>query len=352
MNRYKVDVMVPICHPDEKLDELLTMLSLQTVVPEQVILMLTLTGGSEDEELRRKYAVEVPEYFHLGRLPKIYKKADWWVQSGHKETELHRLDIELYTLPQEYFDHGGTRNAAAELANDDFYLFMTQDAVPENERLIEYLLDSFDDEQVGAAYARQVPSKEAGEIERFTRWFNYPPESRLKTLADKETLGIKTFFCSNVCAAYRKTAYEEIGGFVLHTIFNEDMIMAAQLIEAGYGIQYAANAKVIHSHNYNCRQQFSRNFDLAVSQIEYQEYFGDVKSESEGIKLVLETMKHLLHKGKWYLLPKLIVQSGAKYLGYRAGKKYEKLSPAWVHAFSMNKNYWKYREQEEERDGR
>ena len=338
------DVLIPVYKPDEKLDHLLTMLAMQTILPEHVILMMTLTGTERDKELLQKYAVSVPRCFQAGRLPKEFRNALWWQQNEHNEKELKKLDIELYTIPKKRFDHGGTRNAAADLSNEEFIIFMTQDAVPENERLIEYLLDSFDKEQVGAAYARQIPAKDAGEIERYTRTFNYPEVSCLKTEKDKKKLGIKTYFCSNVCAAYRKDIYDELGGFVCHTIFNEDMIMAAKIIEAGYGVQYAANARVVHSHNYNCKQQFKRNFDLAVSQIEYQEYFGDVKSESEGIRLVKETIKYLFRIGKWYLLPKLIAQSGAKYLGYRFGKKYQTLPPAWVRAFSWNKEYWKYKE--------
>lgn len=343
-NKYCADVLIPVYKPDEKLDHLLTMLAMQTVLPEHVILMMTLTGTEEDKELLQKYAVSVPGCFQAGRLPEEFRNAPFWQQNGYNEKELRKLDIELYTIPKKKFDHGGTRNAAADLSNEEFIIFMTQDAVPENERLIEYLLDSFDRKEVGAAYARQVPTGDAGEIERYTRTFNYPEVSCLKTAEDKKRLGIKTYFCSNVCAAYRKDIYDALGGFVCHTIFNEDMIMAAKIIEAGYGVQYTANARVIHSHNYNCKQQFKRNFDLAVSQIEYQEYFGDVKSESEGIRLVIETMKHLFRIGKWYLLPKLVVQSGAKYLGYRFGKKYQTLPPAWIHAFSLNKEYWKYKE--------
>ena len=32
---------------------------------------------------------------------------------------------------------------------------------------------------------------------------------------------------------------------------------------------YAADAKVIHSHNYSGWQQFTRNFDLGVSHVQY-----------------------------------------------------------------------------------
>ncbi len=342
--KYGADVLIPVYKPDEKLDQLLAMLSMQTVLPEHVILMMTLTGTEEDARLRKKYAVEVPDSFHRGKLPEAYLMEAWWQMSGHSEKEIKEIDIELYTIPKKEFDHGGTRNAAAGISDEEFLVFMTQDAVPENNRLLECLLDSFEREDVGAAYARQLAAEDAGAIERYTRKFNYPAASRLKTAADKEKLGIKTFFCSNVCAAYRRSAYEEMGGFVLHTIFNEDMIMAAKLMNAGYAVQYAADARVVHSHNYSCRQQFMRNFDLAVSQIEYQEYFGDVKSESEGIRLVKKTAVHLLKTGRWYLLPKLVLQSGAKYLGYRFGKRYQTLPPAWVHAFSMNKGYWKQKE--------
>jgi rhamnosyltransferase len=317
------------------------MLSMQTVLPERVILMMTLAGNDKDDEFLKKYGVDMPEFFRSGQLPEELRESLWWKKGGYQEEDMKKLNIDLYTLPKNKFDHGGTRNAAAEISEEEFIIFMTQDAVPEDTRLVEYLLDAFQEESIGAAYARQIAAEDAGEIERFTREFNYPKESHLKTIDDKRTLGIKTFFCSNVCAAYRKSTYDKMGGFVLHTIFNEDMIMAAKLIEAGYGIWYVANARVIHSHNYTCRQQFSRNFDLAVSQIEYEEYFGNVKSESEGVRLVIKTMKHLFHVGKWYLLPRLVVQSGAKYLGYRLGKNYRRLPPAWVHAFSMNKGYWK-----------
>lgn len=64
---------------------------------------------------------------------------------------------------------------------------------------------------------------------------------------------------------YRRSIYEKLGGFVKHTIFNEDMIFAGKLIQEGYAIAYVAEARVVHSHNYTNRQQLHRNFDLAVS---------------------------------------------------------------------------------------
>lgn len=90
---------------------------------------------------------------------------------------------------------------------------------------------------------------------------------------------IKPIFCSNVCAAYNRKMYLELGGFPLKTIYNEDMIYVRKLINVGYAIAYMAEARVHHSHNYTIRQQFHRNFNLAVSQAQYPELFAEYPSE-------------------------------------------------------------------------
>ena len=177
-------------------------------------------------------------------------------------------------------------------------------------------------------------------IEKYTRKFNYPENSRIKSKEDLQEMGIKTFFCSNVCAAYKRNIYEKAGGFCKKTIFNEDMILAGHMINAGYKVAYVAEARVIHSHNYTGMQQFHRNFDMAVSQAEHPEVFEGIKSESEGIKLVKQTAAHLVKRRKIHLVPKLVYQSGCKYIGYRMGKMYKKLPDKVVKWCSMSPGYW------------
>lgn len=163
----------------------------------------------------------------------------------------------------------------------------------------------------------------------------------MKSKEDLSKLGIKTYFCSNVCAAYQKDVYERLGGFVRKTIFNEDMILAGRMIQEGWKIYYAADAKVIHSHNYSCRQQFHRNFDLAVSQADHPEIFEGVPSEGEGMRLVKDTAKYLLKSGRPWLLVSLVCKSGWKYMGYKLGKNYKKL-PRWlILKCTMNPRYWR-----------
>lgn len=307
-----IDVIIPVYRPDEKLERLIEKLGIQTMKPAHVLFLQTMTGDSEDE-----------------RVGELLKRAE---------------NARIIPVDKDEFDHGGTRNQGASLSEAEYMLFMTQDAVPEDAYLIENMYRHITSgERIATAYARQTPGVEAGVIESYTRTFNYPEESSVKSLDDLERLGIKTYFCSNACAMYKKSVYEELGGFVTETIFNEDMIFASRVIGAGYKIAYAADAKVVHSHKYTYREQLTRNFDLGVSQRQYREIFEGIKSESEGIRLIKDTMRHLVRCGKWYLIPDLIIQSGFKFIGYRLGLRYEKL-PGWlVKKLSMNKRYWNER---------
>ena len=146
---------------------------------------------------------------------------------------------------------------------------------------------------------------------------------------------------TSVCAAYDREVYEKLGGFVDHAIFNEDMIYAGNLVKKGYAIAYAADAKVYHSHNYSALQQFHRNFDLGVSQAEHPEIFVNVPSEGEGIRLVKKSLAYLVKTGHIWLIPQLVIQSGAKYAGYFLGKRYWKLPHRLVMACTMSPWYWK-----------
>lgn len=249
--------------------------------------------------------------------------------------------ISVTHIRPEEFDHGGTRDMGFALSEAEILVFMTQDALPANTKMIgELVKPLLDSDKVGVSYARQLPAEDCDEIERYTRSFNYPGKSKIKDLSDLPVMGIKTFFCSDVCAAYRRSIYQEMGGFTKRTIFNEDMIMAAKMVKAGYKVAYTAEARVIHSHNYSGWQQFQRNFDLAVSQADHPEIFAGIRSESEGIQLVKNTAGYLIRRKRWRLIPALLYKSGCKYLGYKAGRSYRRM-PLWlVKRCSASVKYW------------
>ena len=248
--------------------------------------------------------------------------------------------LSVFHVDRKEFDHGGTRHLGMSFADTELVLCMTQDAIPKDRHLISSLAKWFDDPLVAAAYGRQLAAKGCSPEERFTRSFNYPETSRVKSKEDLEELGIKTFFCSDVCAMWRRETYFEMGGFERRTIFNEDMILAGKMIRAGYRVVYDADAQVWHSHSYSCVKQLKRNFDLGVSQAEHPEVFSMASSTGEGIKMVKQNAAWLLRSGNVIRIPKLILDSGCKYIGYFLGKRYRKLPRKLILKLTDNRTYW------------
>ncbi len=310
-NTASVQVMIPVYRPDQTLRLLLERLLRQTRKPDRILLINT------EESLFDASLVEGLE------------------------------KVEVRHISRKEFDHGATRHMGAEMLDGDYLLFMTQDALPADSHLVENLAACLEKENTGAAYARQLPRPDCQVIERITRSFNYPEKGAVHTAEDVPALGIKAYFCSNVCAMYRRDLYEALGGFCRRAIFNEDMLFAAALIGNGYAVEYCAQARVYHSHNYSLKQQFSRNFDLAVSQAEHPEVFEAVPSEGEGLRLVRYTSGKLLRSGKGLWIPYFFLQCAAKYAGYFLGKRWRRLPERVILKMTMNPGYWEkeFREQ-------
>lgn len=248
----------------------------------------------------------------------------------------------VFSIPQSEFNHGGTRNQAVRFAEGfaDVVVFMTQDAILASPDSLANLLAPFVDPEVAAVCGRQLPHHEATPLAVHARYFNYPSESRVRTMADISALGIKTAFMSNSFAAYRLSVFDKLGGFPDNTILAEDMYLAAKMILSGYKVAYCAEATVFHSHNYTLKQEFQRYFDTGVFQQEQkwiQQKFGS--AASEGKRFVLSELKFLSIKSP-HLIPKAILSTCVKWLGFKLGYYYYRLPYKWCRVFSMHKGYW------------
>ena len=138
-----IDAVIPAYRPGAEFRELLKRLMAQSRPLRRIIIMNTRT-----EVDMRTMAEDIPG------------------------AEIHELD-------KSEFDHGGTRDAGARLSDADYLLFLTQDALPADEYLVERLAAAFTEPQIKAAYARQLARPDCRELERYTRIFNYPEESRV-----------------------------------------------------------------------------------------------------------------------------------------------------------------------------
>lgn len=307
----KVDLIIPTYKPDSKFVELIALMQSQTVPINQIIIINT----------------EQKFYDSLAYSNKL-------LNDYRNMTVKH--------ISRTEFDHGRTRNMAVKLSDADYFIMMTQDAVPVSTNLVENLLKGFEtDESVAVTYARQVARSDAKRSESYTRIFNYPVESSTKSKADESTLGIKAYFCSNVCAMYKRKVFDELGGFENHVIFNEDMLFAREAIVNGYRIRYQADAQVVHSHNYTNREYYKRNFDIGVSHATHPEIFEGLNTKGEGLRLVKATASHLSKSGHILDCIGLYITSAYKYLGYRRGKHFERLSHSSILKKTMNPGYWR-----------
>ncbi|MDT8422031.1 MAG: glycosyltransferase family 2 protein [Desulfuromonadales bacterium] len=226
----------------------------------------------------------------------------------------------IHQIPREIFDHGGTRQMAADLCGEaDFLIFMTQDAVLAHPEALEALLGCFSDRRVGAAYGRQLPRPGAHPIEAHARLFNYPPQSRLKSLADRAEFGIKTAFFSDSFAAYRVQALRDVGGFPVPCPVSEDTFVAARLLLADWQIAYCADAAVYHSHDFGLADELRRYYQIGLfhaRQPWLRQQFGE--AEGEGGRFVRSECNYLWHNAP-SLLPLSALRTVVKYVGYRLG---------------------------------
>ncbi|MCH3951222.1 MAG: glycosyltransferase family 2 protein [Acidaminococcus sp.] len=301
-----VVIIIPIYNPDRKFNILLQALKVQEEVNFDLLIV---DSGSEFD---------------------TYKN------------DLDGLDYKIFKITHQEFNHGGSRQKAAELCgNYHFLVFMTQDAIPYNNKSICNLLNAFKDPSVGCAYGRQIPHKDASVLASRARIFNYPAKSRIKTRKDIDELGIKVSFISDTFAAYRREALDAVGGFPSDVILGEDTYVASKMILAGWSNSYCADAVVYHSHNYSVEQEFRRYFDTGVFHADepwIQKTFG--KAEGEGVKFVISELKFFLLNNP-LIIPSMLLRDACKFIGYRVGKIHAFLPNFINRKFSMSKNYWK-----------
>lgn len=281
-----LSVIIPTLNAGKELTKLIDMIDVQSVRPDEIIVV---DSASEDETVD------------------ICRKND---------------SIRLIQIDRKDFDHGRTRDMALKESIGDIVIFLTQDAIPADSYLIQNLIKPIlIDDTIALSTGRQLPKSDASYMERFVRDYNYPEKSRVRSKEDIEELGIKTFFCSDVCCAYNRKVYYELGGFDYPIKTNEDMFFAAKVINAGYRISYTANAMVYHSHNLTLKEQYKRNFIQGYEIEKRKELLAVGSVQGEGMKLVRYVSGRLL--AKWHILSfiRFFFDCCARKFGHSAGVK-------------------------------
>ena len=280
-----ISLIIPTMNAEEFIEPLFEALDAQTLKPDEILIV---DSSSEDGtlELCRKHE-----------------------------------RVEVISINREEFDHGRTRDMAIRRAKGDLILFLTQDAVPADEHYVENLTAPLIKGLAAIASGRQLPKADARPAEKLVRAFNYPEISFIRSEEDLPRLGIKTFFFSDACSAYKKEVYLALGGFDYPVLTDEDLFFAAKLIYAGEKIAYCADAAVYHSHNLSLKEQYRRNYIQGVEFKRHEELLKNVSLESEGFKMVKYVLKGLIKEGKALCAIGFCFDCAARFLGSRAGRR-------------------------------
>lgn len=280
-----ISVIIPTLNAEHDIEGLLTVLGRQSIQPIEI---LVVDSASED------------------RTIELIQK--------HKGVRLLQID-------RQDFNHGSTRDLALRESRGDFVCFLTQDAVPVSDDYLELLVAPMvDDSEIALVSGRQLPKADARRFEQLVRGFNYPDSSSVRSKRDLKKFGIKTFFASDTCSAYRRTAYLECGGFE-HVNTNEDMLMAARFIASGMKVAYEPRAEVYHSHNLTPSQQFVRNRAVGFFLESHADDLMHTSETGEGGRLVKSVSLQLLREGNFGEFVAFGVDCCARLLGNRAGRR-------------------------------
>lgn len=280
-----ISVIIPTLNAEHEIDALLIALDRQSIQPNEI---LVVDSASEDKTIE--------------------------LVQKHKGVRLLQID-------RQDFNHGTTRDMALRESSGDFVCFLTQDAVPVSDDYLKRLVAPMvDDSDIALVSGRQLPKADARRFEQLVRGFNYPDSPSVRSKCDLEKLGIKTFFASDACSAYRRTAYLECGGFD-HVNTNEDMLMAAKFIASGMKVAYEPHAEVFHSHNLTPAQQFARNRAVGFFLETHADDLMHASEIGEGGRLVKAVSSQLLREGNFVEFIAFGVDCCARLLGNRAGRR-------------------------------
>lgn len=194
------------------------------------------------------------------------------IDSGSRDGTLdliRQYPIKLETIPPESFGHGKTRNLGASLGSGKYIIFLTQDALPINDKWLQGFFDAMNmDEGIVAAFGRHVPYPDCNLLDArdINGLFDSYGDSDMvigvedwsRYHRDKDYARWLAFFSdNNACllrSEWEKHPYPDVN-------FCEDQLWMSDRIAEGKKKAYAAHAIVYHSHNFQLVDLLGRYYD-------------------------------------------------------------------------------------------
>jgi rhamnosyltransferase len=147
---------------------------------------------------------------------------------------------------------------------------LVQDAVPVGPGWLAALVEPLRrDSRLAGSFARQVPCSDASTLTRFylSRWRPAQPGSRTTFITSRAAFEASSPFerfesatFDNVCSCVRRSVWQQIP--FRATPIAEDLEWARDVLLAGYGLAYVADAVVEHSHDRSAVYELKRTWVL------------------------------------------------------------------------------------------
>jgi GT2 family glycosyltransferase len=195
------------------------------------------------------------------------------VDSGSQDgtvDALREFEATVIAIDPSDFNHGLTRNLAAQHAAGDVLLFLTPSSRPLDNHWLAPLLAVLDeDPQAAGVCSRVIPHRDADILTRKDgeRELSGSADRTRKVISDwnayrQMSVEQRRAFLNfhTVSAALRAEVFAQIP-FRAVTTLGEDLLWAREVEEAGWSLWHEPASTVYHSHQYTLEQLFARNVD-------------------------------------------------------------------------------------------
>ncbi len=201
-----------------------------------------------------------------------------------------QFDVRFFPIRKKDFNHGATRQWAAEQAKGKYVLFLTQDATPVNEHWFSSLISAIESEKgaVGA-YSRQIPYPDCHPMDAdgILQWFG--PDRKIyyldgihwENLSPMERRLSANFDDVSSCI-HRETLLK----YPFQPVpYGEDLEWAKRILKQGMKLVYEPSSIAHHSHRRSPLYEFKRRYvDHKMNKVYYGiELFRDWKEVRNGI---------------------------------------------------------------------
>lgn len=238
--------------------------------------------------------------------------------TDNTEEYLIKNNINYRKIKKEEFSHSLVREKEALESNSDIVVFITQDVVIEDKLWLYNLIKDIDDENIVAAYSRQLTKY--NNLEKYTRESNYPDKDIIKSKDDINKYGLKTFFFSDAASAISTKIFKELNGYDNKNLpISEDMYIAYKIIMNGYKIKYCSNSIVYHSHNFTLQEIYKR-YKLTGKFFKENSYLDQYGTTGSGATLAKYILKRIFQEKRFILLFRYPFDMAARLIGMKVGK--------------------------------